>query len=35
MNGTHQLLDYADDVNIMDGNIKYPKEKQRSSIRGQ
>jgi hypothetical protein len=33
LNGTHQLLAYADDVNIVRGN-RYHKEKHRGFIRG-
>jgi hypothetical protein len=33
LNMTHQLLDYADDVNTMGENIDYHKEKHRSFIR--
>jgi hypothetical protein len=32
LNGTHQLLDYADDVNTMAGNIRYHKGKHRSYV---
>jgi hypothetical protein len=30
LNGTHQLLVYADDVNILGGSVHYYKEKRRS-----
>ena len=32
MNGTHQLLNYADGVNLMDENTQYYRQKYRSFI---
>jgi hypothetical protein len=33
-NGSYQLRIYADDINKLGENVKYHKEKQRSSFRG-